>query len=233
MQDPQRLTAVLADPTRFNIYQYFLAAPDLDATVQSVAQQFSLHPNVARLHLNRLRDVGLLVATSEKSGRGGRPGLSYRLSDTSVSLSFPPRDFQLLARLALEALSSFGAEGLESLARAGRDYGTRVARETLEERPLPYPPPPLPEILAAAGRAVAARGWEVKFTPAEVSGFRVSVSHCSFRELAKQHPRAVCAVCQGVLDGMVAGYLGAAQAPETDVACEQRQSRTSAPTDNG
>ena len=219
-RDPLRLTATLADPTRFAIYQHFLAEAGAGSTAAAVARRFSLHPNVARLHLNRLRDAGLLEASTEKSGRGGRPGLTYRLSSQAVNLTFPPRDFQLLASLALQALASFGAAGLKALARVGQAYGEQVAREALQSDP-PEQSASLPAVLSAVGKAVAARGWDIEFTAAENGGVQVGMRHCSFQELAERYPEAVCAVCQGVLDGIAAEYLGDDKSKETTVSCRE------------
>ncbi|KHF31155.1 Helix-turn-helix domain protein [Anoxybacillus sp. BCO1] len=60
-----KITSVLADPTRYEIYQY-IARKHQEVTVQEIADAFHIHPNVARLHLTKLEDVNMLVSENEK-----------------------------------------------------------------------------------------------------------------------------------------------------------------------
>jgi len=60
------VSAAFGDPTRRDIFLRVRATPGLTAT--EVARTFSLHPNVARHHLQRLVDGGYLrVETSRKA----------------------------------------------------------------------------------------------------------------------------------------------------------------------
>ncbi len=52
------VSAAFGDPTRRDIFLHVRAQPGLTAT--EVAYTFSLHPNVARHHLQRLVDGGYL-----------------------------------------------------------------------------------------------------------------------------------------------------------------------------
>ncbi len=126
-QEPLKLAGVVGDPTRFAIYQYLCTSGAERVTAQEIAARFGLHPNVARLHLNKLRDVGLLEAHVEKSGRGGRPGTAYSLADRVLTLHFPPRDYRLLAELLSQALARMGDEGRRVLEEVGRSFGRELA----------------------------------------------------------------------------------------------------------
>ncbi|WP_321164154.1 helix-turn-helix transcriptional regulator [Tepidibacillus decaturensis] len=128
--DTLKLTSVLADPTRFAIYQY-VSSMGRAVNVQEIADKFGIHPNVARLHLSKLEDVNLLKSITEKTGRGGRPSRVYTLSDEVVSLQFPPRDYKLLAKIAIETLLSFGEEGKKALVEMGRNFGREAARQAM------------------------------------------------------------------------------------------------------
>ena len=106
MNHTLKITSVLSDPTRFQIYQFINEQLE-DITVQDVATKFNIHPNVARLHLSKLEEIHLIVSETRKTGKGGRPSKIYHLSEEVVQLHFPYRDYQLLAKIALETLLSF------------------------------------------------------------------------------------------------------------------------------
>nr|WP_223292291.1 helix-turn-helix domain-containing protein [Salipaludibacillus neizhouensis] len=123
-----KITGVLSDPTRFSIYQ-FIARLHCEVTVQEIAESFHIHPNVARLHLTKLEDVNMLVSCTKKTGESGRPSRSYQLSDELVSLQFPYRDYQRLAEIAINYLSSLGEAGEKALVDTGHRFGFEVARD--------------------------------------------------------------------------------------------------------
>ena len=66
MEQTLKITNVLSDPTRYYIYQYVTQKHD-EVTVQEIADNFNIHPNVARLHLSKLEDVNMLVSETKKN----------------------------------------------------------------------------------------------------------------------------------------------------------------------
>ena len=60
------LTSSLGDPTRRGIYIAVREAPE-PATASQIADLFSIHPNVARHHLDRLADDGYLIIGHSES----------------------------------------------------------------------------------------------------------------------------------------------------------------------
>ena len=101
MEQTLKITNVLSDPTRYYIYQY-ITKKHHEVTVQEIADTFNIHPNVARLHLSKLEDINMLTSETKKTGKGGRPSRLYRLSEEVIQLNFPFRDYQLLAKIAIE-----------------------------------------------------------------------------------------------------------------------------------
>ena len=70
------VSAAFGDPTRRDIFLHVRAKPGLTAT--EVGFAFSLHPNVARHHLQRLVDGGYLrVETGRKAPGAGRPSKQF------------------------------------------------------------------------------------------------------------------------------------------------------------
>jgi DNA-binding transcriptional ArsR family regulator len=70
--DRLSLFKVLADSSRYAIYQEVAAAAEPLSTVE-IAERLDLHPNTVRLHLEKMRDAGLLDAFSDRHGAVGRP----------------------------------------------------------------------------------------------------------------------------------------------------------------
>ncbi len=125
-----KVAGVLADSTRFSIYRH-ITKVNRAVNVVEIADKFSIHPNVARMHLNRLEEVGLVNSTTDKSGRGGRPSLLYSLSNEEITLQFPAKNYRMFATIALDALHTFGKEGRETFYNMGRIYGRESALQKL------------------------------------------------------------------------------------------------------
>ncbi len=70
--DRLSLFKVLADSSRYAIYQEVAAAAEPLSTME-IAERLDLHPNTVRLHLEKMRDAGLLEAFSDRHGAVGRP----------------------------------------------------------------------------------------------------------------------------------------------------------------
>lgn len=212
-RDPQKVSAVLGDPTRYNIYQYVLAAPG-PVHVTDVARRFSLHPNVARMHLGKLAEIGLLLCRTEKSGKGGRPSYVYTPSGSAVSLTVPARDFQLLADLLVQSLALLGDGGREAVEQIGLTFGRRLGREALQKL--------APALAAANGStgpaalleacAIALNRLGLSAHVVEGAGGKPNLvlRSCGFQEVASAHPDQVCHLCKAMVEG-VARTCGEAQ----------------------
>jgi predicted ArsR family transcriptional regulator len=195
-----RLTAVLADGTRYRIYRSIVEQPGAEVTVAETAERFELHPNVARMHLTKLEHAGLLATSLRKGGKGGRPARLYRLSDRVTSFIVPPRRYDLLSELALKALSETG--DLEAVAAVCRESGTEAARVYVSDHP-DYRRGGRDELVAA----ICEVGEEVGMLPEvrwEQSTLAVDVRNCVFKELSTAQPDLVCAMHRAFLEGFIA-----------------------------
>ena len=200
-----RLTAVLADGTRYRIYRSIVERPGAEVTVADIAEDFELHPNVARMHLTKLEQVGLLSTSLRKGGKGGRPARLYRLSDKVASLIMPPRRYDLLSELALQALSETG--DLDAVAAVCRESGTEAARVYVSEHP-EYRRLGRDELVAAICEVGEEVGMlpEVKWDHATLD---VDVRNCVFKELSSAQPELVCVMHRAFLEGFIEQLAGA------------------------
>ncbi|MBK3494005.1 transcriptional regulator [Viridibacillus sp. YIM B01967] len=107
MLHPLKITSTLADETRFSIYQYMLQEKE-SFSVQNIADHFSIHPNVARLHLTKLTEIEVITSEYEKTGKGGRPGRIYKAISNGLSLSFPQRNYEEMLQWVLEIIVELG-----------------------------------------------------------------------------------------------------------------------------
>ncbi|WP_339062268.1 helix-turn-helix domain-containing protein [Tepidibacillus marianensis] len=204
-----RLTSVLADPTRFAIYQY-VSSIGRPVNTLEIADKFGIHPNVARLHLSKLEDVNLLQSKTEKTGRGGRPSRIYTLSDEVVSLQFPPRDYQLLAKIAIESLLSLGEVGQKALVEMGRNFGKEAAKQAMLKDGISNSAAlSLDEKIESIERLIIAQGLQPRIEKLDDQTVRFSVNNCIFNETVeaiKNHN--ICQMHHHFLEGIFEMYLG-------------------------
>ncbi|MGL4819837.1 MAG: helix-turn-helix transcriptional regulator [Bacilli bacterium] len=200
-----KIANVLSDPTRYNIYQY-VARLYKAVTVQEIAQEFSIHPNVARMHLSKLEDVRLLLSENDKSGRGGRPSRMYRLSDEVIQFHVPFRDYQLLSSIALETILSLGAEGRRAFAETGERYGEQLIAEHLKREEKLASELTVEEGIALLQVAFAQSGLasEVEWDETQKAIF-ISIRNCPFKEVARQTPEVVCGMHIHFIHGVIKG----------------------------
>ena len=76
------VTAAFGDPTRRDIYLLVRAGAQ-GMTAAEIAEQFELHPNVARHHLEKLTAGGYLTVELARHESAGRPSKRYRARSCS------------------------------------------------------------------------------------------------------------------------------------------------------
>ena len=198
MDRDHELSAVLADDTRYHIYRWIAEQPGKDVTVADVAAEFGLHPNVARMHLAKLEQAGFLATGFRRAAGGGRPAKLYRLSDKVVTFGFPPRRYELLSRLALDALAAGGTR--DDALRVCREAGAAEGRRALAGDSEP------PRDRAAVASLVATIAEEQGLLPEvdwQDGALSIVVNNCSFRELSGADPDLVCAMHRAFLEGIL------------------------------
>lgn len=205
------VTSAFGDPTRRDIYLLVRAAPE-GMTAGEIAEQFELHPNVARHHLEKLSGGGYLTVELARHESAGRPSKRYRTSDLDTTLNFPPRRDNLLATLLARALERLDPDDAAAMAdEVGYEYGLALAANmtpvgsgadaaTSGQRSVRA-------AVATVADALTAHGFAAH---AEERGRSLAIvaEHCPFGEAAEKYPHVVCAVDRGMIRGMLAGLYG-------------------------
>jgi len=197
------VTSAFGDPTRREIYLFVRSNPG--ATASEVAARFSVHPNVARHHLERLAAGGYVEVTRERpDGQGaGRPSKRFRAIGPDPTLDLLTRRDDLLVLLLQEALQMLGPQAAEAMAeRVGEEYGRRLAGQMSpgdSQRSLRTAMHAIADTLTAHG--FAAHAEDQGTTTAVVA------DNCPFGDAASQHP-VLCAVDRGMVKGLLDGLCG-------------------------
>ena len=198
----------LVDPVRRALYRFVAGAGSL-VSRDEAASAVDVSRSLAAYHLDRLAEDGLLEVTYQRrtgrSGPGaGRPAKLYRRAPGEITVSVPPRDYELVARLLAAAVDAANDEpvgtALTSVARTtgramGADVraGSRTLLEVLDEH-----------------------GYE----PVAGEGGEVRLRNCPFHLLAEEHRTLVCGMNVAMLAGVVAGSgYRAALDPEQGWCC--------------
>ncbi len=194
------LTSALGDPTRRGIYIAVREAPD-PATASQIAALFSIHPNVARHHLDRLAEDGYLEVTRRrpdgKSGPGaGRPAKCYTATAKEIELHFPARRYDLLSELLVRVIERIDPGNLGEIAAAvGHEYGREIAAEIGAPNESGFD-----LAVSAVARAMTGMGFA---TDPDSDTRRLLTSHCPFAETAAKHPEVVCSLDRGIVSGLM------------------------------
>src|SRR5215472_6124604 len=175
---------MLEDPVRRALY--FAVARQTDYVGRDqAARAVGVSRGLAAFHLDKLAGEGLLEVVFRRppgrSGPGaGRPAKLYRRSRQQVSVSLPPRAYELLARVLAGALDrqlpdDVTAALLEAARRAGAGLAGRVRR-------------------GEGGRAALQAAIEVLrrhgFEP-ELEGGEVVLRNCPFQAVSTEHREVV------------------------------------------
>jgi predicted ArsR family transcriptional regulator len=204
-EDELARLAALDEPLRRRLFDYVRGSSE-PVSREDAAAAAGIGRSLAAYHLDKLVEQGLLAASyrrpAGRSGPGaGRPAKVY-VAQGEVSVSVPPRDYELAADLLAEAAETSGEArvALDAVAaRAGRRLG-EGSMGSLED-------------------ALALRGYE----PFEDEPGVIRLRNCPFHRLAEQHRDVVCgmnrAYLEGLLEGLGRADVSASLEPEPGRCC--------------
>src|SRR5574341_1364436 len=188
--------AGLADPVRRALYRHVVAAREpvgRDAAAGAVGISRSL----AAYHLDRLVEDGLLDARYQRlTGRqgpgAGRPAKLYTRSARRFTVTVPPRDYEVPARLFATAIEHDDRVA-KNVAKVARAYGAEMGEDIAKRRGNSASPSMTARCLVDV---LEERGYE----PYEEQG-TIRLRNCPFDALASDHRDVVCGMNLAVMQG--------------------------------
>lgn len=191
------ITSAFGDPTRREIYMY-LHVHGSSQTASGVANEFDLHPNVARHHLDKLASGGYVeVSTNREAGSAGRPSKYYQVVQPEMALDMPVRQDDVLIELLGRSLAEIGEVRAAELAEeVGIEYGRSMANSMGDHSTNSFR-----AALHTVADALSAHGFAAH-AQQDGNRLRIVTEHCPFGDAASEHP-VICAVDRGMVKGML------------------------------
>jgi predicted ArsR family transcriptional regulator len=187
----------LGDNTRYAIYLE-VARSETPVSTSEIADALDLHPNTVRPHLERMRDVGLLVVETGAQGQVGRPQHRWALAPEAPSLGLEPSAFRLLARLMAGAAAR-AAIPEDEIVQIGWEHGASMVGEARGGS--------FSSCVAAVEAHMAALGFDPALAE-DGDVVTVAFTRCPFRELAEAFPEVVCPLHRGLVEGVAEAAQG-------------------------
>jgi predicted ArsR family transcriptional regulator len=199
-----RIGEALGDGTRRSLYRHVVES-QVPLSAGEVGDAFGLHRTVARSHLEKLVEMGLLQVGTRRRAQGGRPAKVYFPSKERLEVQLPPRRYEWLARLLVQLLGRLPGEHAEMAVDVGRDFGHNLARAGLVEGVAPTA-----DARLTAGEVVrwlGESGYRARLHEGQTGPppkVTIDVTNCVYQEVAQLAPGVVC----GFDQGMICGLLG-------------------------
>jgi predicted ArsR family transcriptional regulator len=222
--DEERALGVLTllnDDMRRRLY-HFVRRSGHPVTREEAATELRVSAKLAAFHLDRLTEGGLLAADFETPRgfrrRVGRAPKRYRPAMVEITLSLPPRRYDLMGEILIDALGQTGAAGrpVNTARRVAFERGRQTGARRREE---------LRRGRLGAERALAEARCLLEglgFEPAEVQPGLI-LRNCPFQALAQRDPALVCGLNVSFVDGLLRGLgnttVTAELMPETGLCC--------------
>jgi predicted ArsR family transcriptional regulator len=196
-----RIGEALGDGTRRSLYRHVVESP-LPVSAGEVGSVFGLHRTVARSHLEKLVEMGLLQVGTRRRAQGGRPAKVYYPSEERLEVQLPPRRYEWLARLLVHLLGRFPGDHSKMAVEVGREFGRNLASAGVVDgmttagdgRLTPH------EVVRWLGES----GYRANLASGEAPSVTIDVTNCVYQEVAQLAPGVVC----GFDQGMICGLLG-------------------------
>jgi len=191
---------LLADPARRRLYD-FVAGQRIAVTREDAATATGMSRNLAAYHLDKLAEAGLLdISYAREPGRtgpgSGRPSKRYVRSAREVAISFPPRNYSLLAHILADAADTAEAGPVRATLTGAAEHAGRALGEQAGD----------------LGSALTTAGYE----PATTANGDVVLHNCPFHSIVQDHTELVCTLNHSIIRGTLAGTGGDPDRAELD-----------------
>jgi predicted ArsR family transcriptional regulator len=183
--------AELAEPTRMSLYRHLQERRPEAVGRDEAAAALGISRALAAFHLDQLVRAGLVEVEyrrlHSRTGPGaGRPSKLYRPVGSELSLSVPPRRYDLAGRILARTVRGVGRSAVKRLEHEARLVGRELGHGGGHAE--------LIAVLAAEG-----------YSPREISPNEIGFRNCPFDALATESADPVCAMNAALIDGLIAG----------------------------
>ena len=182
----------LDDPLRRQLYEY-VTESDGPVSREQAAAAASIGRTLAAYHLDKLAEVGLLTVSYQRpAGRGGpgagRPAKLYTRAAQEITVSVPPRDYELLARLLVASVEHDASGAVrQAVNSAAHEAGRHAGAET-------------------GGNVIGALR-NCGYLPHAGDDGRIDLRNCPFHLVAQDHRDVVCGLNLRLVEGVIAGVV--------------------------
>ena len=198
MDLPTRPDDALTQPTRARLFAV-LGELRQPTSTDELAERLGLHPNGVRVHLERLRQGGLVARDRTRRGRG-RPRDMWTVAPDAQPGGDPPTAYADLGRWLARAIAP-GKTRLRAVENTGREIGRDLAPEgggSVEEK--------MHATLISLGFQP-----ERELDPEGQLTYRLR--NCPYRDAVRENQPVVCTLHRGITRGLLDTI-----APETKLA---------------
>jgi predicted ArsR family transcriptional regulator len=213
VDDPIEAIAQLEEPNRRRLFD--LATTSREPIGRDdAAASLGISRELAAFHLDRLVEAGLLEAEYRRRGSrtgpgAGRPAKFYRRSDRELTVSLPPRSYDVAADVMATALDRLetpsGAEAVRIVARErGAEVGEEIRRSAGAR-------PGRRRLQTALLDTLRRSGYEPEVDHASGA---VHLRNCPFHTLATSHRDLTCGMNVAWANGLTDALLDSGLRPE-------------------
>lgn len=191
MDVPIRPGDTLSQPTRARLFA-LLGELSRPVATEELAERLDLHPNGIRLHLERMRDAGLVRRDRERIARG-RPRDTWTISADAQPGGDPPTGYAALARWLVRALASGGTR-VRDVEAVGQSIGHGLATD------------PARGDRAAEQQlfdVLASLGFAPEREPLDRDRLVYRLRNCPYREAVHERQPLVCGLHRGLTRGLL------------------------------
>lgn len=188
MDVPARSGDVLSQATRARLFA-LLGEERRPVGTEELAQRLNLRPNGVRVHLERLREAGLVTRQRTRQARG-RPRDMWLISPEARPGGDPPSAYADLGRWLARVIAA-GRTSLRRIETTGRAIGQELAPQS----------PCAPEEKMHA--ALASMGFQPSRVADPPDRLIYRLCNCPYRAAVYENPDVVCTLHRGITRGLL------------------------------
>jgi predicted ArsR family transcriptional regulator len=189
MDLPTRPDEALAQPTRARLFAV-LDEMRRPTSTDELAERLGLHPNGVRVHLELLREAGLVARERTRRGRG-RPRDMWTVAPDARPGGDPPTAYADLGRWLALAIPP-GKTRLRAVEATGREIGRGLAAKggagSAEEK---------------MHAALASLGFQPEREMDPDGELTYRLGNCPYRDAVRENQPVVCTLHRGITRGLL------------------------------